>query len=385
VDLEIQPTSQGEAEWLLSQRQWVQGWRGYLLPLALSIYLLYGVFAVNSFSHGSAAVAGYSILGAFFACWLGLLLLSDRASTLGFWTLYAVFVALFIAELPFAREEAFLMCAFIGVVSVLRWERKAIPIIAGMTLAAIFVPLAFHSWRDGIFTGVENATVLAIPVVALGVFRARRIMRGNQALADARAEIARLAAENERSRIARDLHDLLGHSLTTITVKAALARRLGETNPADALREMAEVEALARRSLADVRAAVANYRDVTLTGELATGREVLRAAGVVAELPSAVEVVNPDHQELFGWAVREGLTNVVRHAHARSCTVRVARSFVEITDDGEGNGAESGDHSGNGLSGLRERVAAFGGVVDAGPMEPRGWRLRVTLPTERVA
>jgi hypothetical protein len=128
------------------------------------------------------------------------------------------------------------------------------------------------------------------------------------------------------------------------------------------------VEALARRSLADVRAAVSNYREVTLAGELATGRELLRAAGITAELPSAVDVVDSSHHEVFGWVVREGLTNLVRHAHASCCVLRLTTSSVEIEDDGVG-----GDGSpGNGLTGLRERVAALGGVVDAGPRQPTG-------------
>ncbi len=95
--------------------------------------------------------------------------------------------------------------------------------------------------------------------------------------------MARLAAEGERSRIARDLHDLLGHSLTTITIKAGLARRLSATDPERAAAEIGEVEDIARRSLADVRAAVAGYREVSLAGELATGRELLRAAGIEAD------------------------------------------------------------------------------------------------------
>jgi two-component system sensor histidine kinase DesK len=209
------------------------------------------------------------------------------------------------------------------------------------------------------------------------------IIRSNVALTAARAEVARLAAENERTRIARDLHDLLGHSLTTITVKAGLARRLGPADPAQALGQIAEVEELSRQALADVRSAVSGYRDVTLAGELAHGRELLRASGIAADLPTATDVVDPAHQELFGWAVREGLTNVVRHARANCCTVRLSRSAVEIVDDGVGEPAPGdGVPPGNGLSGLRERVAAAGGRVDAGPLPAGGWQLRVTLAPE---
>ena len=110
------------------------------------------------------------------------------------------------------------------------------------------------------------------------------------------------------------MHDLLGHSLTTITVKAGLARRLGAADPEGAVAQITEVEDLCRRVLADVRAAVSGYREVTLASELARGRELLRASGITADLPTATEVADPAHQELFGWAVREGLTNVIRHS-----------------------------------------------------------------------
>src|SRR5262249_41837929 len=156
----------------------------------------------------------------------------------------------------------------------------------------------------------DTVTAVAIPVVALTAFAAMQVVRGNQALAEARAELARLAAENERMRIARDLHDLLGHSLTTITVKAGLARRLGGADRGQAVSQIGDVDELSRRALADVRAAVSGYREVTLTSELARGRELLRASGIAADLPTAADLVTAAHQEVFGWAVREGLTNV---------------------------------------------------------------------------
>jgi two-component system sensor histidine kinase DesK len=140
--------------------------------------------------------------------------------------------------------------------------------------------------------------------------------------------------------------------------------------------QIAEVEELSRRALADVRAAVSGYRDVTLVSELARGRELLRAAGIAADLPRAADVVDPANQELFGWAVREGLTNVLRHSRASSCAVRLSPSSMEITDDGIGAAAPAG----NGLRGLRERVAAAGGTLDARPLRPRGWQLRVRVP-----
>ena len=184
-----------------------------------------------------------------------------------------------------------------------------------------------------------------------------------------------LASQAERNRISRDLHDLLGHSLTAITVKAGLARRLVGSDQAACAQEIGEVEELSRHALADVRAAVSNYREVTLAGELAQGKELLRASGVTAVLPTATDVIDSTRDELLGWAVREGLTNVARHAHATRCTVTLTSSVVEIADDGVGGAGSCG----NGLTGLRERVAAAGGTVEAGPISPRGWRLRVSL------
>jgi two-component system sensor histidine kinase DesK len=288
-------------------------------------------------------------------------------------------MAIFVMEVPIARADAFVMCVFVTALAFARLGGRAVVLTAALTLAAVLVPPAVPSWHDHLDTTVNNGSAIAIPMVALLMYSFFKVIRGNAALAEARAELARLTAENERTRIARDLHDLLGHSLTTITVKAALARRLGSADPARALTEIAEVEQLSRQALTDVRAAVANYRDVTLAGELATGRELLRAAGISADLPHATDIIDARAQELFGWVLREGLTNVVRHSHAAACTVRLSPTSVEITDDGAGGGTDYG----NGLSGLRERVEAAGGKLEAGPLWPKGWRVCASLSPAR--
>jgi two-component system sensor histidine kinase DesK len=376
VESDVLPAGPAEAEWLASHHRWTRGWRATIFSAVLIVYLVYVVGAVSQYSRGAGVIAGYVILAAFALTWLAVAVPPLSASSPArFWALYGLLVALFVAEVPFARIAAFVMCVYITIISVLRLGVRAAPIVVALALGAMVIPVAIPSWHYSVAATFASVTPVAIPVAALATFGSGQVVNSYRALAEARAELARLAADNERFRIARDLHDLLGHSLTTITVKAGLARRLGEADPALALPEIAAVEALARRSLADVRAAVANYRDVTLAGELATGRELLRAAGITADLPRAVDVVDPAHHELFGWVVREGFTNIVRHAHATSCAVRLAASSVEIVDDGVGGAAAPG----SGLAGLRERVAAAGGVVEAGPLQPAGWRLRASL------
>ena len=221
----------------------------------------------------------------------------------------------------------------------------------------------------------------AVPIVLAGlaVYGFSRLIRANHELTAARNEVAVLAAERERARIARDMHDLLGHSLTTVTVKAALASRLVDSDPARARAEMQDVERLTREALADVRATVSGFRDVRLSTELVNARAVLAAAGIDVDLPGAVENVEGDLAGLFGWVLREGVTNVVRHSRAARVTVVVEPRAIEIVDDGIArDGAEV--LQGNGLSGIAERAAAVGGRMLAGPCPGRGYRLRVEVP-----
>ena len=376
------PSSSVRAEWAANQRGRVRGWRRAVLIGVPLIYVVFVIGAVAQYSHGQAAVVGYAIVAAFCLCFVALGVLESHGP-LGarrFWLLSGLLVALFVAEVPFARAPAFVLALYITMIGVARLGARAAPLVVTLVAAAVFVPVVVPSWHQHLGSAISNVTPIAIPVVAVVTFVVVRSGREALALAEARTELARLAAENERSRIARDLHDLLGHSLTTITVKAGLARRLGTSDPQRAVGEIAEVEALSRQALAEVRAAVSSYREVILAGELARGRELLRASGVSADLPTATDVVDPIHHELFGWAVREGLTNVARHAHATRCTVTLTASEVEIRDDGMGGPASSG----NGLAGLRERAAAVGGTVDAGPLDPCGWRLRVAVNAATV-
>ncbi|MEU0534810.1 sensor histidine kinase [Amycolatopsis tolypomycina] len=348
-------------------QRWVRGWRLRLLDAGLLVYPGVTVAGVLQHSDGAAAVAGCVVVGAFAVAYLLAAAAADRRATRLFWLLVGACAALFALAIPFANADAFFLAAVVLSVAVPRLPRRvALVLVAAAAIAAVVVP-----WPGG--PGWTQAVALVFTVLMVAAFA--EAIRANTALVEARAEVARLASEAERMRIARDLHDLLGHSLTAITVKSTLARRLVTAEAARASEEMAAVETLARQALTDVRAAVSGYRDVTLAGELARGRELLRACGVAADLPTAVDVVGPAHQELFGWVVREGLTNVARHARATRCAVTLSESTVEVVDDGVGGTATGG----SGLDGLRERVTAAGGYLSAGPLRPRGWRLQVTV------
>ncbi|MGH8877807.1 MAG: sensor histidine kinase, partial [Stackebrandtia sp.] len=190
----------------------------------------------------------------------------------------------------------------------------------------------------------------------------------------ARDQVKRLAVNQERERVARDMHDVLGHSLSTMTVKLGLTRRILESS-ADvdlAIGEVTELENMARTALSDVRATVSNYRTLSLDSELAGARMALHAGGIRADLPSETDAVRADLREVFGYVVREAVTNALRHSDAELCTVRVGPHWVEVTDDGDSTDVAQ---AGNGLTGLAERMAAVSGTLEHGPAPGGGFRI----------
>ncbi len=206
-------------------------------------------------------------------------------------------------------------------------------------------------------------------------------------LQGAREELAHQAVIEERLRMARDLHDLLGHTLSLITLKSELAGRLLEKDPKAATQEIHEVERVARQALREVREAVAGYRLRTLRGELDGARQILEAAGINCTIEYDARSLLPDTDAVLAWVVREGVTNVIRHSRAKYCLIRITstdeRALAEISNDGYPDKERSKAESGSGLPGLAERVANAGGVVDAGiqqmPNGP-GFRLKVEIP-----
>ncbi|PRY17313.1 sensor histidine kinase [Kineococcus rhizosphaerae] len=324
---------------------------------------------------GLASIAATAVFGATYFLLLsrgwarmrssGKLGVSAREAVLGL----LVLVALTALVVPGAGTSGFntvyFVCAYAAFALPVRPALAVfVVLIGGVALLGRFVP----GWSD--LEGTAIGSFFAA-VATLGT--SRLIARGRQ-LAAAQQDLARLAVTEERARFSRDLHDLLGHSLTVITLKAELAGRLLDVDVDRARTEVADVERLARTALTDVRAALEGYREVSLGTEVAGARQALAAAGITANLPGSVEEVPAEAQELFGWAVREGVTNVVRHSGARTCWVSVSSSCVVVADDGCGPRPGVG---GSGLAGLSSRAKEAGAAVTVGRSEHGGFELAV--------
>lgn len=248
----------------------------------------------------------------------------------------------------------------------------AVPVFAGV----------FYEARSGWeAVAADWGNFVPFALIGVGMIAVSRLVVTVRELEEARREIARLAVSEERLRFARDLHDLLGHSLSLITLKSELAGRFLPENPEKAAEEVRDIEGVARRSLREVRDAVAGYRRPTLSEELDGAREMLEAAGIEARIENSADALPGGMDSVLAWTVREGATNVVRHSRARKCRIYLAQNedavHAEITDDGIGGEA---DGSGSGLSGLAERIEASGGEFEARAMDECGFRLRAKLP-----
>jgi len=202
----------------------------------------------------------------------------------------------------------------------------------------------------------------------------------------ARGELARLAVVEERLRMSRDLHDLLGQRLSMITLKSEYAARLAGQDPAQAAEEMREVEQAARQALREVRATVAGYRQPTLQNELDGVRQLLEAAGIDYTIEQPTEALPAAVDTALAWTVREGITNVIRHSRARWCRIRITITggnvSAEVINDRVCARAavDAPTHAGSGLAGLTDRVIGHGGQLVAGPLDDDSFRLWVELP-----
>ncbi|RYB94346.1 sensor histidine kinase [Nocardioides oleivorans] len=250
-------------------------------------------------------------------------------------------------------------------------------------LSALELPAPAWRWSVAFWSVVPLVSLLDIdgfptffflvlwPVMLGGVML--RIFGERERVVEvARSEYAMVA---ERERVARDVHDVLGHSLTALSVKAELAARLVDVDPARAKEELESIQATARQALAEVRATVGGLRAGNLEAELLAAPRVLADAGVTTTVDGDVADTDPRHRALLAWVLRESVTNVIRHARAGRVVIELGPHGIAVVDDGSGcSGLE-----GNGLRGMRERVAGAGGTLTITPASP-GTRVEVGLP-----
>lgn len=340
---------------------------------AIALVVAYGAgFAliVYQFEHGVTTRIRYPILVTFVLAGLALTtVFNDTAVFVVVFTSMAVTVSL-----PLIRP------AFLGLL-VVTAAAMAVGIPGGVFA---IIGLGFGTYIAGFVT-----------------FVMRRLFVTIAELQGARQELATAAVARERLRFARDLHDLLGHSLSVIVVKAELIRRTASRDPDAAAAAAADIESVGRRALAEVRDAVSGYRRADLRTEATRAEQALSDAGIATAVALATSAFDPESDAILAWAVREGATNVLRHSAAEHCTIEVTaakdRIVLMIADDGAGMRAidpEAADTtSGNGLRGLCERVTAAGGTVHAGPPHDpsdspygtAGFVLRVSVPAGQVA
>jgi two-component system, NarL family, sensor histidine kinase DesK len=267
------------------------------------------------------------------------------------------------------------------------WLSQHLVIVAGLVFsprvasALILALVAGAMGTAWLVSGRADPMMLIELAFGASAIALRQLSFTLDELRHAREQLAHLAVAEERLRFSRDLHDLLGHSLSVIALKSELAGKLLPTRPEAARRQMHEVEQSARDALREVRATVAGYRQPTLQSELDQAPQLLRAAGITPEVDVEADPLPLALDNLLALAVREGVTNVIRHSRARRCRISVRTgptlASVHVVDDGEPSSAPSA--RGNGLLGLSERARALQGEVHAG-RRADGFELALEVP-----
>lgn len=346
------------------------GWTPYAWLIYLSFYVAYAILLSKTVADWTINVLGIMVFLALYfrAFW------ERGRRLLGF--AFAI-VALGVVTIPLnPGANCFFIygAAFLGDAArpsvAFRWLLLIVGILAVETW---LVDLHPYAWVPGI--------VFSLLVGGTNIHFGE-VRRKDEALRAAREAAQHMAAVAERERIARDLHDLLGHTLSVIVIKSELAAKLADRNPARAAVEIREVEQISRNALQEVRRAIHGYRGESVEQELATGRSALAAAGVTLTAEVGRLDLEPETERAIALAVREAITNVIRHARASRCmlNVRAEDASVVLTIQDDGVGGEG--REGSGLSGMRARLAEVGGSLtrECGS----GTTLVITVPRRQV-
>nr|WP_312866658.1 histidine kinase [Streptomyces zagrosensis] len=259
--------------------------------------------------------------------------------------------------------------------------RSALTALLGVVVIGMLSAM-YGGHPDQVMT-VAYSSLLSGAVVSIIL----RQVSAVHALHNSRGALARSAVEQERLRFSRDLHDLLGHTMSVIVVKAEAVRRLAPRDLDAALAQAADIEAVGRQALTEIREAVTGYREGSLATELDRARSLLGASCIEAVVRQSGPPLPPQVEALLGWVIREGVTNTVRHSGATRCKIElnagIDRVRLDIVDNGDTQATATGG-GGTGLTGLTERLAAAGGALRSGPAGKRGFRLTVELPIDAV-
>jgi len=345
-----------------------QGWVVYLWLIYLAFFFVEWLFRpVSALEAGLAAATLASFLVLYFSAWR-----RKGAAALAH---IAAIAALGAAWTPFNAGASVLFIYAASFAFRVGPPRRALVVVFAVAAAAGLVAWwsqpVLQYWLPGVF--------ISLMIGVANIYFGER-ERQNAELRLTQAEVRRLARVAERERIARDLHDVLGHTLSLITVKSELAGRLIDRDPERARDELASIEHSARTALSEVRQAISGFNEQTLEQALEQARLTFRAADVELELETDEQLdVTLPHQAMLSLVIREAVTNVLRHAEARNCRIRLAAEAggglrLEIADDGRGSARPDG----SGMQGMRARVEALGGEFRVD--NDRGVRIVARIP-----
>lgn len=344
------------------------GWSFYLILAYFGFFFLDPILSHAGWKQWSLTVLGTAV---FLGLYFGVLVVEKKP-----WQQLTMLGLMVLTGTLYARSNGGACTFFIFAAALLPYVLENETTIVSL-LGAVLAVAVLDWWflhLSGWF--LVYAGGLSLVVGGSNIYFAQR-SRMYFKLKAANEEIEHLAKVAERERIARDLHDVLGHTLSVIILKSELAGKLIERDPQRAKAEMADVERTSREALADVRSTIRGYRVRSLDAEIGQAKATLQTAGVALKAESTEIPLTPAQESVLAMVVREAVTNVVRHANAKNCLLRVTRANgncrVEIQDDGRGGGNE-----GNGLRGMRERIEALGGAIER---ETRaGTRLTIEFP-----
>lgn len=348
------------------------GWAEVLYASVWLVFLVFPLAAVLS-SPASAAVklmgvGGLALFAALYVIsWIREIVFPRHGALVNALTWCGILLLPLALVAPSAGLGTLYAAPFFVAVCVFRLSLRA-----GFVTAAVIAALALGPWLVALDSAEWGWFLLGMTPAWLLLLVSRVVMDRSKAQEALQRE---LSLARQREAVGRDVHDILGHSLTVISVKVQLAKRLMDADPERASHELDDVLALTRDCLTDVRATVGKLREPELSAQLIQARAALRSAGITPHLPGTVPAIPDDRRATFAWILREATTNAVRHSRASTCTVTLTPSSLTITDDGVGLGGEAdgaASSNGNGLHGMRERAGAA------------GLRLTVTSPVQDI-